>query len=246
MSTPISPKVALPPTPPCPALQTALANLKAGEWRHWLEVSWRFSDEQDCLASFIALETAEVLAGVKPANLIRVANRTQLCGRNLFQLWKRHSAALLRDSKLRVCCLRHDDGGSLMLFYRKDTLLRHLRSRPVARFLRQAGFDPRQDLHALLAELRRRFRAAGAIPHEIGLFLGYPVKDVAAYMGYISLPCTACQGWRIYGNPKPSLALKERFVQCRQLMADRLSASRHPGALLREPSMQSTGFGVPA
>jgi hypothetical protein len=234
MATPIRQNVAHPSSPPCPALRTALSSLKAGEWRHWLEVSWRFPDEQDCLASFIALETSEVLAGVKPANLIRVANRKQLCGRNLFHLWKRYSGSLLRDSTLRVCCLRHDDSGSLMLFYRKDTLLRHLRRRPVARFLRQAGFDPDQNLNTLLAELCRRFRAASGIAHEIGLFLGYPVKDVAAYMGYISLPCTACQGWRIYGNPKPSLALKERFVQCRQLMADRLHVCRRPRALLRE------------
>ena len=44
-----------------------------------------------------------------------------------------------------------------------------------------------------LEEVGRRWREKGQIPHEIGLALGYPVKDVLGYMGLLPLPCT---GWR--------------------------------------------------
>jgi len=41
----------------------------------WQDVAGRFDDPRECLASFLALETAEVIAGEKPANLLGIANR---------------------------------------------------------------------------------------------------------------------------------------------------------------------------
>lgn len=47
----------------------------------WQELSRRFPHDRDCLASYLALETAEVLEGVKPANLVNVVNKRRSCGR---------------------------------------------------------------------------------------------------------------------------------------------------------------------
>jgi hypothetical protein len=43
----------------------------------WGDIAGRFSNDRECLASFLALETAEILDGVKPGNLINVTNRRQ-------------------------------------------------------------------------------------------------------------------------------------------------------------------------
>lgn len=40
----------------------------------------------------------------------------------------------------------------------------------------------------------------GNIPDEIGIFLGYPLKDVLGFMGYPSLKLTKINGWRVYGD----------------------------------------------
>jgi len=40
--------------------------------------------------------------------------------------------------------------------------------------------------------------------HEIGLFLGYPFKDVLGYIGHPSLKLVEINGWKIYGNDKLS------------------------------------------
>ena len=37
----------------------------------WHQLAPRFAGERECMAAFLALETAEVLEGVKPANLDR-------------------------------------------------------------------------------------------------------------------------------------------------------------------------------
>ncbi len=76
-----------------------------------------------------------------------------------------------------------------------------------------SAIQPRQ----FVAELGRRWRKSGEIPHEIGLALGYPVKDVLGFMDLLPLDYTTCCGWRVYGDPKPSLQKSQAFQKARQL-----------------------------
>ncbi|MCA1796875.1 MAG: hypothetical protein LC645_04895, partial [Geobacteraceae bacterium] len=50
----------------------------------WMSVAANnYPDPRECLAAFLVFGSAEVLAGVKPANLVRISNRTFGCGRNM-------------------------------------------------------------------------------------------------------------------------------------------------------------------
>lgn len=199
----------------------------------WLDLAWKFPDERDCLASFLALEASEVLAGVKPANLVKLRNRRQPCGRNLHQLWRLHSQTLLAESPLKAISLRQKETGDLMLFYTTEILQSHLQQPETAEFLRQLGYLTPGNLPKTLKELQKRFETEVDMPHEIGLFLGYPLKDVAGFMGCSDKPCTGCRQWRIYGDPAPSLALSDRYAACRRGMANQLSDAGNPIALLK-------------
>ncbi|MEZ4485842.1 MAG: DUF3793 family protein [Syntrophotaleaceae bacterium] len=198
----------------------------------WLDLAWKFPDERDCLASFLALEAAEVLAGIKPANLVQLRNRRQPCGRNLHELWRFHSDDLLAHSPLKALTLRQKESGDLMLFYSPEILQSHLQHPQTAEFLKLRGYPTPENLQKTLAELQERFEVQDEMPHEIGLFLGYPLKDVAGFMGCSDMPCTACRMWRIYGDPEPSLALSDCYADCRRGMAAQLSEMRDPVALL--------------
>ena len=83
------------------------------------------------------------------------------------------------------------------------------------------GIEPSR----FLQEVGRRWRETGKIPHEIGLALGYPIKDVLGYMGVVSLPCTGLCGWRIYGDLKPSLQMSRDFEQAKNQAAALMEAS---------------------
>lgn len=199
----------------------------------------RFSNPLDCLTAHLMLECSEVLAGVKPANLISLVNRNQLCGRNLYQLWQSHHeelAARLPDLTIRVLQIR--ERAMLLLCYNNDHLKRHLAHAGIRTLLHKAGYEAGSSIEAQLGELSRRIENNGSFPHEIGLFIGYPAKDVAAFMGLIKLPFTCQCLWKIYGNPDQSLGLAEQFRCCRQRMgailatgkqtALQLGNSRHP------------------
>lgn len=194
----------------------------------WHHLAARFAGDRECLASFLALEAAEILAGEKPANLINVIDRPQGCGKNLYRLWREHGPELLRGSGLAALELI-DRGESLLLcIYRPEALGALLARKDSAAVLRRAGYSEPLAPARVLAELRARILAGGPFPHEIGVFLGYPLKDVVGFMGWAPLPFV-CQGpWKIYGNPTRSLKLADTFHRCRRRMARRLACCATP------------------
>ena len=187
----------------------------------------RFSNPLDCLTAHLMLESAEVLAGVKPANLISLGNRPQLCGRNLYQLWQSHHSELAnRLGDLTILVLQTKERALLLLCYNSNHLERHLSHAGIRTLLRKAGYEVDAAKEALLSELIRRIENDGSFPHEIGLFIGYPAKDVAAFMGLVRLPFVCQCLWKIYGNPDQSLGLAEQFRCCRQRMGEILASGK--------------------
>ena len=173
----------------------------------------------DCLTAYLMLECSEVLAEVKPANLISLVNRTRPCGRNLYQLWQHHHDELaLRIADLTFIVLQTTSQALLLFCYKHSYLDQQLSHAGIRTLLHKAGYDKTASCNALVAELCRRIEKNDSFPHEIGLFIGYPAKDVAAFMGLVNLPFT-CQGpWKIYGNPLQSLVLADQHRCCRQKM----------------------------
>ncbi|WP_298267425.1 DUF3793 family protein [Geobacter sp.] len=198
----------------------------------WRGLGRHFPDDRECIASFLALEAAEVIEGIKPGNLISISGRPQWCGRNLSGLWRRYGGELLAESGLAAEALAEEEGTILLYIYRPEALDGLLERRSVKVILEKAGYPGPARTGELFNELRKRMKGGG-FPHEIGIFLGYPLKDVVAFMGWVAIPF-ACQGpWKIYGNPHESLDLALRFRECRCRMANRLVSCCSPLECLR-------------
>lgn len=187
----------------------------------WHSVSPLFTGDRECLAAFLALEAAEVVEGRKPANLINIPDRRRPCGRNFFTLWQIHGRDVLAGSSLKGFVLAERRGSILLLVYREELMAALLSRNNVRVLLERSGYTCAGGTEETLATLKQRI-AGAAFPHEIGIFLGYPLKDVAGFVGWAKIPFT-CQGpWKIYGDPSTSLALAAEFRKCRERIAARL------------------------
>lgn len=207
----------------------------------WQSLAHRFTGERECLASYLALEAAEVIGGAKPANLLNLVDRDQPCGRNLYRLWRRHGQRLLSEAGLVARELAHRNDGVLLLIFHPERLTAYLETPKVANFLRRAGYRQPQTLEETLQELTTRFAADG-FPHEIGAILGYPLKDVAGFMGWVHLPVTGQGPWKIYGDPRPSLDVVAACRGCRERMARRLATCATPLDCLKRPQVDAYRF----
>lgn len=125
--------------------------------------------------------------------------------------------------------LRLRQGRALMYLYRPDDLTVILSRSDVRSFLKSFGYaDFRPD--AALIMLRRRLARQGGFPHEIGVFLGYPLADVTGFMLHQGRDaiCSGC--WKCYTDPDGALRAFIRLRRCQRVYED---AFRHGLSLER-------------
>jgi hypothetical protein len=113
------------------------------------------------------------------------------------------------------------NGFSIKNHYHQATLSAHLAQPEAINLLDQLRLP--HELHELIAELRRRWYENGTICHEVGILLGYPIKDVAGYIGIWELPRTGSCGWCVYGSPELSLVVYRRFKNAEKRAFDFLN-----------------------
>ena len=159
-------------------------------------------------------QCAPTLAGVKPASLFRYRGSEPDEARRLAEYWGQMLAP--HGLTLRILKTCHQTGACMLLLYRADWLRRILSERANRRFLERQGYPPDADLRQLLELLSQRLCLEGDYPHEIGIFLGYPLEDVVGFIQNRGRNFTCCGYWKAYGDPA---AARRRFDQYRRCTA---------------------------
>jgi len=196
----------------------------------WIDVAGMFPAARECLTAFIAIAAAEVLSGAKPANMIRVPNQMLPCGRRMYGLWQEFGDELIADLPLSVRPMQTEKNSVLLLLYRPDLLKKRLSGLTMQTFLARQGYPQPFTLEKTLCHLQEAFRFG--IPHEVGMFLGYPAKDVKGFMSKRTAPSQGRGLWRIYGPPTRSMKLSNFYRSKKQEMISKLASGYFPLQLL--------------
>ena len=121
----------------------------------------------------------------------------------------------LRHKGLRILPLRWREGKALMYLYRPKRLERDLKD-PLARtLLRECGYES-CSANCCLARLIARLRKEEDFPHEVGLFLGYPPKDVDGFM-HRKEHYKACGLWKVYDDVEGAVRQFEKCRHCTEV-----------------------------
>ena len=70
---------------------------------------------------------------------------------------------------------------------------------------------------ALVYVYRRKRLENDCFPHEIGLFLDYPLPDVVGFIEQGGKNCKYCGIWKVYSNECETKALFDRFRKCKEV-----------------------------
>lgn len=129
--------------------------------------------------------------------------------------------ARLRKKGLCVLPLRCHKERTLIYIYRSSALLRDLVSTQATQLLAELGY-PCPCPERCIARLMDKLKQSPDFPHEIGLFLGYPVEDVR---GFIRDPaaCKYAGCWKVYGDAHAARALFARYRECTRLYGEQLA-----------------------
>ncbi len=199
---------------------------------HWTSLAKRYLNEEQCLASFIAWQAAEVISNAKPANLINIRDHELACGRNIYALWNKHKQTIFATSEIRAAVLKQKGGRLLVLIYHPVALSKALQENIVKRTLRNLGYLY-DNLDKTLAHLETRMQE-DEFPHEIGFFLGYPSKDVLGFMGMNNLPLVGSGPWKMYGELEESLSTLKDHLAARESVLEVLTSDLNPLLLIQK------------
>jgi hypothetical protein len=146
------------------------------------------------LEALLRWAAGPVIAGIKPAALIRLP-------RPLIQkVWEDGGMGLCDSLGLSALILREGAAGYLVLLYRRKLLARKLRAGPGSRYLGSLNYPAGLGLDGYLSFLKKRFAEPG-FPHEVGIFLGYPLEDVISFSEGKPNPY-GCGYWKVYHRPE--------------------------------------------
>ena len=148
-------------------------------------------------------QCAPVLAGLKPAGLFRYETSDSSDLARRVRSWNAQLCSKgLRVEVLKGCIRTHQ---YLVYVYRASRLCAILAEDAIRHFLAQEGYTlpaSPEDFGKLIRQLSRRLCCAAEFPHEIGIFLGYPLPDVQGFIQNQGRNFTCCGCWKAYGDPE--------------------------------------------
>ena len=157
------------------------------------------------------------LAALKTGNLISYRSHNNEQVEETVQRWN----VQLGPKGVVVEILSNAKSLYLLYVYRPALLSCTLTEIGVRQLLGRYDY-PFWSLEASLSHLKSRLSQSKQFPHEIGVFLGYPVADVSAFiqMGGCNSKCEGC--WKVYSDVHNAQALFARYKKCTRLYLEQL------------------------
>ncbi len=127
-----------------------------------------------------------------------------------------HIGSFCKSWNLKYSALVMNGNSLKCIIYREETVNQRLKQASKKILHCHLKYPFGLSAKTFLHELSVRWQTSGRIPHEIGIALGYPLKDVWGFMGLNNFRCNGSCGWQIFGDPEPSMKTKARYENARR------------------------------
>lgn len=159
------------------------------------------------LETLLVRHCAPVLAGLKTANMFSCRMSEEELKESLSK-WQPILSA--RGIGMELLC--ENKAAGLVYVYRKSRLEAELMNPNARLFLRRYGYDY-SCMQSAIGQLRERLATDG-FPHEIGLFLGYPLGDIEGFIENKGHNYKLCGFWKVYCNEECTAKCFEQYRKC--------------------------------
>jgi len=162
---------------------------------------------------YLVEQCAPTLAGIKAGSLFYYAAKENENIDDLICGWN----AKLLGKGVRIFFARRSTGGGLVYVFRPSALDKLLSKKDVRAFLEGRGFSGCRNPEAYVEQLRQRLCGEPGFPHEIGIFLGYPLHDVQGFIQNGGKNFDFCGLWKVYDKQRFAKRLFKRYKKCKSL-----------------------------
>lgn len=166
------------------------------------------------LEEYFIQYASPTLASIKPASLFNCLNPDVEDTKRAVGYWNQHMA----QSGIGLMEMKSTDRSVLIFMYRKSQLDQILKNPEIQKFLNKYGYNSdHYTLNGYLDHLKSRMNAQEVFPHEIGVFLGYPLEDVKGFITHRAQDSKCVGTWKVYGDAEKAEQAFCRFRKCRDV-----------------------------
>lgn len=173
-----------------------------------------------CYIKWVIEVLGPVILGSKPCEILNISKNDCLKQNKINQINDFFESC----TKVSYQIITLEDKSIRILFYNKNSLEEIFKNKRCVNFLKFLGYPNYTNVCEYIEILVYKLYS-NEFPHEIGIFLGYPLKDVIGFMGYSNYEFIETKAWRIYGNPEDSYKTYDKFLSDRNKMKNILEIS---------------------
>ena len=159
-----------------------------------------------------SLQCAPLLTGIKVSNLLQIRSEQM---EKVFRMFE--------GTQISCRVLSQKERKTAILLYRRNRLIRYLSQEDVRELMEEFGYSETV-LEQILEKLSVHYQAYvdgnADFPHEIGLFLGYPLDDVKGFIENNGRNSKYTGLWKVYGDKAASIRMFEKYRKCFSVYSD--------------------------
>ena len=160
----------------------------------------------------LVLQCAPTLAAIKTGNLFTVAYVDIYTLKLDISRWN----SLFQNKGVKIFILKTTNVNALIYVYRESSLKNDMSKTAICEYLINCGYKSK-NIDDILEDLKSRFRNNDNFPHEIGLFLSYPIEDVIGFICNQGENCYYCGYWKVYGDKEKCIKKFHEYDKCREV-----------------------------
>lgn len=170
----------------------------------------------------IAFHCAPALAGIKPASLVSCCNeKNPDIKKYIAYLNRRLNKNDIYFETMCMCSKR-----TLVFVYRKKILNDNIYKTENKNFLKSIGYPVELGFDSVIQHMKSRIQNHEEFPHEIGVFLGYPLTDIHDFVKHKGTNYKINGYWKVYSNPEQATKLFNSYTRCRNTLLKRMSSGK--------------------
>ncbi|WP_101772434.1 DUF3793 family protein [Peptostreptococcus faecalis] len=169
--------------------------------------------------SILAYFCSPALLNKKVSNLVSVSKK------DIPEIEKNitHYNKLLEKYSITIESICECGERNLLLVYKQTLLQKHLKDENVLSVLERCGYKKSRSLDYYVNVLKMRMKNS-KFPHEIGVFLGYPIQDVEEFINKKGQDYKYCGYWKVYSDIEEAKSLFDLYDKMRVFMMDKLNS----------------------
>lgn len=152
-------------------------------------------DDKNYLLSLIAYSAAPTLGRLKPSYLLIFHNKGK---RKLYDLWRVYKKGIKNELNIKFYILKTLKDSEAVLFYNEEQVEDLLKDEKISFFLKKYGYSRYMSINECLNHLKNRYESL--CPHEMGVFLGYPIEDVDDFISFPNKKALMFGYWKVYSH----------------------------------------------